>query len=79
VLAESLAIAIVGGLLGLLLAVLAIPVLANALNGMLPQLVLAPSVFALGFLTALAVGLASGLLPGLGAMRLQIVSALRRV
>ena len=79
VLAESLAIAIVGGLLGLLLAVLAIPVLANALNGMLPQLVLAPSVFALGFMTALAVGLASGLLPGLGAMRLQIVNALRRI
>jgi putative ABC transport system permease protein len=79
VLAEALAIAIVGGLLGLLLAVLAIPVLASALNGMLPQLVLAPSVFALGFMTALAVGLASGLLPGLGAMRLQIVNALRRI
>jgi putative ABC transport system permease protein len=79
VLAESLLIAIVGGVAGLLLAVLAIPLLANALNGMLPQLFLAPSVLALGFVTALAVGLASGLLPGLGAMRLQIVSALRRV
>jgi ABC-type antimicrobial peptide transport system permease subunit len=41
--------------------------------------VLSPSVFVLGFVTALAVGLASGLLPGLGAMRLQIVHALRRV
>lgn len=79
VLAESLVIALLGGLLGLLLALLAIPILANALNGMLPTLVLAPSVFALGFVTALAVGLASGLLPGLGAMRLQIVNALRRV
>ena len=79
VLAESLVIALAGGFVGLLLAVLAIPILANALNGMLPQLVLAPSVFALGFVTALAVGLASGLLPGLGAMRLQIVNALRRV
>jgi len=79
VLAESLVIALAGGFVGLLLAVLAMPILANALNGMLPQLVLAPSVFALGFVTALAVGLASGLLPGLGAMRLQIVNALRRV
>jgi putative ABC transport system permease protein len=79
VLAESLAIALIGGLAGLLLAFLAIPVLANALNGMLPQLVLAPSMFVVGFATALAVGLASGLLPGLGAMRLQIVNALRRV
>jgi putative ABC transport system permease protein len=79
VLAESLVIALAGGLLGLLLALVAMPILANALNGMLPTLVLAPSVFALGFVTALAVGLASGLLPGLGAMRLQIVNALRRV
>ena len=79
VLAESLMIALAGGLVGLLLAVIAIPILANALNGMLPQLVLPPSVFALGFVTALVVGLASGLLPGLGAMRLQIVNALRRV
>jgi putative ABC transport system permease protein len=79
VLAESLLISLLGGVMGLLLAVMAIPVMANALNGMLPQLVLAPSVLALGMVTALAVGLASGLLPGLGAMRLQIVSALRRV
>lgn len=79
VLAESLLIALVGGVAGLLLAVMAIPILANALNGMLPQLVLAPSVVALGLVTALAVGLASGLLPGVGAMRLQIVNALRRV
>ena len=79
VLAESLVIALVGGLLGLLLAVLAMPVLTRALSGLLPQLVLAPSVFAFGFATALAVGLASGFWPGLGAMRLQIVNGLRRV
>jgi putative ABC transport system permease protein len=79
VLAESLVIALVGGVLGLLLAVMAIPVLTKALAGLLPQLVLAPSFVALGFATAVVVGLASGLLPGLGAMRLQIVNALRRV
>lgn len=79
VLSESLAIALFGGLLGLLLAVLVVPVLANALNGMLPSLVLAPSILAFGLIFALVVGLASGFLPGLGAMRLRIVNALRRV
>jgi putative ABC transport system permease protein len=79
VLAESLVIALAGGVMGLLLAEAAIPVLANALSGMLPQLVLKPSVFVLGFALAVTVGFASGLLPGLGAMRLQVVNALRRV
>ncbi len=79
VLAESLLIAIVGGLLGLFLAVMAIPVLAKALGSMLPNLVLAPSVLAFGLFIALVVGLASGLLPGLGAMRMRVVNALRRV
>jgi putative ABC transport system permease protein len=79
VLAESLLIAIVGGLLGLFLAVMAIPVLAKALGSMLPNLVLAPSVLAFGLFITLVVGLASGLLPGLGAMRMRVVNALRRV
>jgi len=79
VLSESLVIALVGGFLGLLLAAGAIPVLGNALNGLLPNLVLAPSVLVSGLLLTLFVGLASGLLPGLGAMRLRIVNALRRV
>jgi putative ABC transport system permease protein len=79
VLAESLVIALVGGVLGLLLSVGAVPVLTKALNGLLPSLVLVPSILVLGLLVAIAVGLASGLLPGLGAMRLRIVNALRRV
>jgi putative ABC transport system permease protein len=79
VLAESLVIAIVGGVLGLGLAMLAVPVLAKPLNGMLPQLVLQPSILVLGLMTALAVGIASGILPGMGAMRMRVVNALRRV
>lgn len=79
VLGESLVIALFGGLLGLLLAILAIPVLANALNGMLPNLILSPALLAVGLLTALVVGIASGILPGIGAMRLRVVNALRRV
>ena len=79
VLAESLLIAVIGGALGLILASLAIPVLAKALNGMFPNLILAPRVILFGLSAAVLVGILSGLLPGLGAMRLRIVTAFRRV
>ena len=79
ILAESLVIALAGGVLGLSLALLAVPALAKALNGMLPQLVLEPSILVVGLFAALAVGIASGILPGLGAMRMRVVNALRRV
>jgi putative ABC transport system permease protein len=79
VLAESLTIALFGGLLGLLLAVVATPVLATALASMLPNLVLPGSILAVGLVVALAVGVAAGLLPGIGAMRMRVVNALRRV
>jgi putative ABC transport system permease protein len=79
VLAESLVIALIGGLLGLALAVLAVPALATALNGLLPSLVLAPSILGLGLVVAIAVGIISGLLPGITAMRMRVVNALRRV
>jgi putative ABC transport system permease protein len=79
VLSESLVIALIGGLVGLGLALLVVPVLTRALSGMLPPLILAPSLLGFGLATALVVGIASGLLPGIGAMRLRIVNALRRV
>lgn len=79
VLAESLVIAIIGGLLGLLFAVGAIPGLAKALGGLLPSLVLSPSVLVIGGILAVLVGLISGLLPGLSAMHMRVVNALRRV
>jgi putative ABC transport system permease protein len=79
ILAESLVIALIGGLLGLGLALLAVPAIARALNGMLPTLLLEPSILVLGLIAALAVGIASGILPGLGAMRMRVVEAFRRV
>jgi putative ABC transport system permease protein len=79
VLSESILISLVGGLFGLGLAIIAVPVLAKGLNGLLPALILAPQVLVMGLLVALTVGVASGLLPGLSAMRLRIVNALRRV
>ena len=79
VLAESLVIALIGGLIGLGLAILAIPVVGAALNGLLPPLLLSASVLSLGLVFAVFVGVASGLLPGIGAMRMRVVTALRRV
>jgi putative ABC transport system permease protein len=79
VLAESLVIALIGGLLGLGLAALVIPFVGAKLNGMLPPLLLSTTLLGLGLLFAVFVGVASGLLPGIGAMRLRVVDALRRV
>jgi putative ABC transport system permease protein len=79
VLAESLAIALFGGLIGLGLAVLAVPGLSSQLSGMLPNLVLSKSMIAAGIGFALLVGSFAGLLPGIGAMRLRVVDAFRRV
>jgi len=79
VLFEALAIALIGGGLGILLAVAAIPGLAVALNGLLPSIVLAPPMLLFGIAVAIFTGILSGLLPGIGAMRLRVVNALRRV
>jgi uncharacterized RDD family membrane protein YckC len=49
------------------------------LNGLLPPLLLSVAVLAGGLAFAVFVGGASGLLPGIGAMRLRVVDALRRV
>ncbi|HET9803419.1 MAG TPA: FtsX-like permease family protein [Candidatus Acidoferrum sp.] len=79
VLGEAIAISLFGGLLGLGLAVIAVPGLAKALNGLLPSLVLSKSTLASGLGVALLVGLISGLLPGVMAMRMRVINALRRV
>ncbi|MGB8476959.1 MAG: FtsX-like permease family protein [Candidatus Acidiferrum sp.] len=79
VLAESLAIALLGGVLGLGLALLAVPVLGRLLNGLLPSLILSPAILSLGLLVAILVGAVSGIIPGIGAMRMRVVNALRRV
>jgi putative ABC transport system permease protein len=79
VLGEAVMIALFGGLLGLLLAWAAIPVLSVALNGLLPPLLLSKSMLSLGLVFAVFVGVVSGLIPGIGAMRMRVVNALRRV
>jgi putative ABC transport system permease protein len=79
VLAEALTIALIGGLLGMLLAIVAVPGLAAALNGLLPSIVLAPKMLVFGLVVAIFTGFLSGFLPGMNAMHLRIVNALRRV
>jgi putative ABC transport system permease protein len=79
VLSESLAIAFFGGVLGLLLAIAFIPWISSKVVGLLPPLLLSKPMLAFGLLFALFVGAVSGLLPGIGAMRMRVVNALRRV
>ena len=79
VLAEALTIAITGGLLGLAFALAVIPWISGKLNGLLPALVISKPILATGLGFAVLVGMVSGLLPGVGAMRLRVVEAFRRV
>ena len=78
ILAEAILIAGQGGLIGLALAKVVIPALSRALP-MLGALYVSPLTFVAGFALALAVGTAAGLLPAIGAMRLRVVEALRRI
>ena len=79
VLGEAMLIAFVGGVLGLLLAWAAIPGISAALTGLLPPLLLSKPMLGLGLAFAIFVGMVSGVLPGVGAMRMRVVNALRRV
>jgi len=76
VLAESMIIALVGGGIGLWLAH---GLAAQDITSGLILLYLPPSALASGALMAAATGLVAGLLPALGAMRLSVIDALRRV
>jgi len=78
ILGESIAIA-VAGCVGLLLALVAIPALSRAMAGLLPPLLVTAKTLAYGVIAALVVGFASGILPAYGAMRMRVVTALRRV
>jgi len=77
VLAESCAIALVAGLTGLGLAWL-LTQGGDPTNGMLPAFYLPTADLVRGVLFALALGVLSGIMPAVQAMRLRIVDALRR-
>ena len=77
VLAESCMIAIVGGAIGLALAMFFIS-FGDPTHGALPIFFFPPRDLAIGAICVILLGLASGLLPGIQAMRLNTVDALRR-
>ncbi len=81
VLAESAVIALIGGVIGLALAkgFTLIPANVNPIRAFLPLLYLSSATFVFGVAVALLVAVVSGLFPALGAMRLRVVDALRRV
>jgi putative ABC transport system permease protein len=78
IVAESVLIAGQGGFFGLALASIAVPGISHALP-MMQGLRISPLTLLFGFFLALGVGAVAGLLPALGAMRLRVAVALRRV
>jgi putative ABC transport system permease protein len=76
VLAESLLISALGGVVGLWLASMLVKL--DLTQGLI-LMYLPPIAFVLGALIALATGFLAGVLPALSAMRLNVVSALRRI
>ena len=79
VMMESLVVAALGGGLGLLVSKAWTVFGGDPTHGMLPFFYLPGTMVAIGFGVALAVGIASGLVPAITAMRLRVVDALRRV
>ncbi len=77
VLAESLVIAVAGGSVGLVLAWL-VSRQGDPTGGLLPAFFFPPKDMILGVALVFGLGVASGLLPAVRAMRLRIVDALRR-
>jgi putative ABC transport system permease protein len=79
VLAEACLLTILGGVLGLGLACLLVPVLAKALAGLLPLFFLPTHDLFIGLGLSVALGLVTGIFPALQAMRLRVADALRRM
>lgn len=76
VLAESVLLLLLGGLIGIGLVSILAPVITANSNGMLSLPAVGPSSWLLGIALMLAIGLVIGALPALRAMRLNIVDAL---
>ena len=78
VLAESCLVAMLGGGLGLLVAAALIPGIGKALSSFLPVFYLPGEAVLVGLALVLLLGVLTGLIPALQAMRLQVAEALRR-
>jgi putative ABC transport system permease protein len=78
VLAESVTLAVVGGLLGLLIGYVAVEAVGPAIRQFVPIFAVTPRIVVFAIALMLFTGLISGLWPALTAMRLRITEALRR-
>jgi len=79
VLGESCVLAALGGIFGLGLACLLVPLIAKALAASLPVFFFPARDLLLGLGICLALGVLTGIFPALAAMRLQVATALRRM
>jgi putative ABC transport system permease protein len=78
VLSESVLLALLGGLPGLGLAALATIGLRRSLANVAPSFAVTPSIALLGLALMVALGIVTGIIPALNAMRLRIAAALGR-
>jgi putative ABC transport system permease protein len=78
VIVETMAVAVVGGGVGLGLAKL-FTLRGDPTGGLMPFFYVSPQSIVTGIMLALGVGLAAGILPALSASRLRVVDALRRI
>ena len=78
VLGESVLLALLGGIPGLVIAALIARTLRNSVANMAPSFAVSPDIALLGLMLMLALGLITGIIPALNAMRLKIAAALGR-
>ncbi|MDB5367438.1 MAG: transporter permease [Rhodospirillales bacterium] len=78
VLGESLLLAVLGGVTGMLIAAAATTALRGAVGNFVGGLAITPVIMVMGAVMMLLLGLITGLMPAMSAMRLPIVQALGR-
>lgn len=78
VLCESTALSLLGGLSGMLVATFAVTALNTVLSGNFPGLSMTPLLWAQAIGIMLLLGLVTGIIPAMNAMRLNILTALGR-
>jgi putative ABC transport system permease protein len=76
---ESLTIAAIGGVLGLALSYLVVPLLEAAVGTFLPKLPLSAFTLGMGMTSAIVVGLLAAIFPTIRALRTSIVEGLRPI
>ena len=78
VLGESMLLAMIGGILGLGLAAFFILFVRDSVSNVVPKLTISLPLTLTGIALMLGLGIVTGLLPALNAMRLKIAAALGR-